>query len=159
MSSERSVKDLFGPYTADMAERVGFEPTVRFPVRSLSRRVLSTAQSPLRGRYSLIVAKPFPMSPLLQDRQFLSAFRPFIAAPRRTLAAPQSILPQTIRPSHSPDDSSSGSSTAQTKNEMHPPSDHPPHTQAGARVPERSRQHTSRKVPTSHTIPFPPTGN
>ena len=33
-----------------MAERVGFEPTVRFPVRSLSRRVLSTAQSPLRGR-------------------------------------------------------------------------------------------------------------
>src|SRR5690348_2490632 len=33
-----------------VAERVGFEPTVRFPVRSLSRRVLSTAQSPLRGR-------------------------------------------------------------------------------------------------------------
>ncbi len=31
-----------------MAERVGFEPTVRFPARSLSRRVLSTAQSPLR---------------------------------------------------------------------------------------------------------------
>src|SRR5205807_4535227 len=36
-----------------MAERVGFEPTVRFPVRSLSRRVLSTAQSPLRGRCRL----------------------------------------------------------------------------------------------------------
>jgi hypothetical protein len=35
-----------------MAERVGFEPTVRFPVRSLSRRVLSTAQSPLRGYFS-----------------------------------------------------------------------------------------------------------
>ena len=34
----------------ELAERVGFEPTVRFPVRSLSRRVLSTAQSPLRGR-------------------------------------------------------------------------------------------------------------
>src|SRR5260370_28821933 len=34
----------------EVAERVGFEPTVRFPVRSLSRRVLSTAQSPLRGR-------------------------------------------------------------------------------------------------------------
>src|SRR5438876_237280 len=33
-----------------MAERVGFEPTVRFPARSLSRRVLSTAQPPLRGR-------------------------------------------------------------------------------------------------------------
>jgi hypothetical protein len=33
----------------EVAERVGFEPTVRFPVRSLSRRVLSTAQSPLRG--------------------------------------------------------------------------------------------------------------
>src|SRR5271163_1458760 len=34
-----------------MAERVGFEPTVRFPARSLSRRVLSTAQPPLRGRF------------------------------------------------------------------------------------------------------------
>ncbi len=33
-----------------MAERVGFEPTVEFPPRSLSRRVLSTAQSPLRGQ-------------------------------------------------------------------------------------------------------------
>ncbi len=32
-----------------MAERVGFEPTIRFPVCSLSRRVLSTTQSPLRG--------------------------------------------------------------------------------------------------------------
>ena len=32
-----------------LAERVGFEPTVPFPVRSLSRRVLSTTQSPLRG--------------------------------------------------------------------------------------------------------------
>ncbi len=40
-----------------MAERVGFEPTVRFPVRSLSRRVLSTAQSPLRGRGNSIVAR------------------------------------------------------------------------------------------------------
>src|SRR5438876_10485613 len=36
-----------------MAERVGFEPTVRFPARSLSRRVLSTAQPPLRGRCRL----------------------------------------------------------------------------------------------------------
>src|ERR1700676_4711784 len=36
-----------------MAERVGFEPTVRFPARSLSRRVLSTAQPPLRGRSRL----------------------------------------------------------------------------------------------------------
>ena len=32
-----------------VAERVGFEPTVRFPARSLSRRVLSTAQPPLRS--------------------------------------------------------------------------------------------------------------
>src|SRR5215472_4475987 len=32
-----------------LAERVGFEPTVRFPARSLSRRVLSTTQSPLRS--------------------------------------------------------------------------------------------------------------
>src|SRR2546430_16847629 len=36
-----------------MAERGGFEPTVRFPVRSLSRRGISTAQSPLRGRCRL----------------------------------------------------------------------------------------------------------
>ena|SRR5271165_6757317 len=33
-----------------MAERVGFEPTVEFPRHSLSRRALSTAQTPLRGR-------------------------------------------------------------------------------------------------------------
>jgi hypothetical protein len=32
----------------DMAERVGFEPTVEFPQHSLSRRALSTAQTPLR---------------------------------------------------------------------------------------------------------------
>ena len=32
-----------------MAERVGFEPTVEFPLHSLSRRALSTAQTPLRG--------------------------------------------------------------------------------------------------------------
>jgi hypothetical protein len=32
-----------------MAERVGFEPTVEFPRHSLSRRALSTAQTPLRG--------------------------------------------------------------------------------------------------------------
>ena len=30
-----------------MAERVGFEPTVEFPPHSLSRRALSTAQTPL----------------------------------------------------------------------------------------------------------------
>ncbi len=31
-----------------LAERVGFEPTVGFPQHSLSRRALSTAQTPLR---------------------------------------------------------------------------------------------------------------
>jgi ubiquinone/menaquinone biosynthesis C-methylase UbiE len=31
-----------------VAERVGFEPTVGFPLHSLSRRALSTAQTPLR---------------------------------------------------------------------------------------------------------------
>ncbi len=40
-----------------MAERVGFEPTVRFPVRSLSRRVLSTTQSPLRSGRDIILAE------------------------------------------------------------------------------------------------------
>ena len=33
-----------------VAERVGFEPTVEFPQHSLSRRALSTAQTPLRGQ-------------------------------------------------------------------------------------------------------------
>ncbi len=43
-----TVRRIIGPYgNGFLAERVGFEPTVRFPVRSLSRRVLSTAQSPL----------------------------------------------------------------------------------------------------------------
>ena len=32
-----------------LAERVGFEPTVGFPQHPLSRRALSTAQTPLRG--------------------------------------------------------------------------------------------------------------
>src|SRR5579872_276982 len=32
-----------------MAERVGFEPTVGFLLHSLSRRALSTAQTPLRS--------------------------------------------------------------------------------------------------------------
>ncbi len=36
----------------EVAERVGFEPTVEFPLHSLSRRALSTAQTPLRGRFS-----------------------------------------------------------------------------------------------------------
>jgi hypothetical protein len=34
--------------TVEMAERVGFEPTVEFPLHSLSRRALSTTQTPLR---------------------------------------------------------------------------------------------------------------
>ena len=33
----------------EVAERVGFEPTVGFLLHSLSRRALSTAQTPLRG--------------------------------------------------------------------------------------------------------------
>src|SRR6202043_385528 len=37
-----------------MAERVGFEPTVGFPLHSLSRRALSTAQTPLRGRCVIV---------------------------------------------------------------------------------------------------------
>ncbi len=37
-----------------MAERVGFEPTVEFPLHSLSRRALSTAQTPLRGRFVIV---------------------------------------------------------------------------------------------------------
>jgi hypothetical protein len=40
-----------------MAERVGFEPTVAFPLHSLSRRALSTAQTPLRGWSLLSLTK------------------------------------------------------------------------------------------------------
>jgi hypothetical protein len=43
-----------------MAERVGFEPTVEFPLHSLSRRALSTAQTPLRSVCSSVrLAKAF----------------------------------------------------------------------------------------------------
>src|ERR1700681_440310 len=37
----------------EVAERVGFEPTVEFPRHSLSRRAPSTARTPLRS-YSVI---------------------------------------------------------------------------------------------------------
>src|SRR4029077_14031103 len=41
---------MAAPCTAqDMAERVGFEPTAEFPLHSLSRRAVSTAQTPLRA--------------------------------------------------------------------------------------------------------------
>src|SRR5580700_3700157 len=121
-----------------MAERVGFEPTVRFPVRSLSRRVLSTAQSPLRGCCSFIVAKPFlvppsprklPVPPLAH-----SFFEVLNAAPRKTLVAPLPILPQTHPPSHLLDDSSSSSSTARTRTGTRRPSDRRRRTQLSARV-------------------------
>jgi hypothetical protein len=58
MSQVRSVKDLSGLYSKALAERVGFEPTVRFPARSLSRRVLSTTQSPLRSGRRLHFSRP-----------------------------------------------------------------------------------------------------
>jgi hypothetical protein len=38
MSQERSVRDVSGPYTPDMAERVGFEPTVGVNLHTLSKR-------------------------------------------------------------------------------------------------------------------------
>jgi hypothetical protein len=72
-----------------MAERVGFEPTVRFPVRSLSRRVLSTAQSPLRGGFTLIVivANPFAtQQSILQGAHRLARPLLAIAAPQKTPA-------------------------------------------------------------------------
>ena len=39
-----------------MAERVGFEPTVRSPVRRISNAVLSTTQPPLRVAWSSLGA-------------------------------------------------------------------------------------------------------
>src|SRR6266851_3749623 len=56
-----------------MAERVGFEPTVRFPVRSLSRRVLSTAQSPLRG-HSFHFIREGDVGAMLHSTRFVEAF-------------------------------------------------------------------------------------
>ena len=52
-----------------MAERVGFEPTVRFPVRSLSRRVLSTAQPPLRGRCQINRSRALRFSAIGHQRR------------------------------------------------------------------------------------------
>src|ERR1700693_1111563 len=51
-----------------VAERVGFEPTVRFPARSLSRRVLSTAQPPLRGRRRLNRSRALRFSAIGRSR-------------------------------------------------------------------------------------------
>ncbi len=52
MEKVREARDSGNPglveATVNMAERVGFEPTVEFPLHSLSRRALSTAQTPLR---------------------------------------------------------------------------------------------------------------
>src|SRR5919108_1347901 len=46
---DRTVSDLgIRYYTIDMAERVGFEPTVRFPVHTLSKRAPSTTRTSLR---------------------------------------------------------------------------------------------------------------
>src|SRR4051794_27344051 len=45
-------RDTFSFFSNDLdwvAERVGFEPTVRLPVRRISSAVLSTTQPPLRG--------------------------------------------------------------------------------------------------------------
>src|SRR5205807_10108696 len=60
-----------------MAERVGFEPTVRFPARSLSRRVLSTTQPPLRGRCRFNRSRGVRFS----------AIKPSICVPRRSKQA------------------------------------------------------------------------
>ena len=49
VNAVRSETLLRQPHLLNMAERVGFEPTVEFPLHSLSRRALSTAQTPLRG--------------------------------------------------------------------------------------------------------------
>jgi hypothetical protein len=61
----------------NMAERVGFEPTVRFPARSLSRRVLSTAQPPLRGRSTTHSSREREQELCLDTRKGIvsSAFR------------------------------------------------------------------------------------
>src|SRR3981189_1796847 len=54
-----------------MAERVGFEPTVGFPLHSLSRRALSTAQTPLRGFTNR--NRRFARSPMHSDQLRLSS--------------------------------------------------------------------------------------
>ena len=44
---------LLGSNWVLMAERAGFEPAVRFSVRTLSKRVPSTTQPPLHGASAL----------------------------------------------------------------------------------------------------------
>src|SRR5712691_1958980 len=43
---------MLSAYVCSMAERVGFEPTERFPVHSISSAANSTTLAPLRGRIS-----------------------------------------------------------------------------------------------------------
>ena len=70
-----------------MAERVGFEPTVEFPPRSLSRRVLSTAQSPLRGRFFKISRAVRGAATAARDGPFESATSPALPSEAQNLAA------------------------------------------------------------------------
>src|SRR6266404_5298553 len=62
---------LYPTDSKGMAERVGFEPTVGFPLHSLSRRALSTAQTPLRGFHNR--NRRFARSPMQSDQLRLAA--------------------------------------------------------------------------------------
>src|SRR5271163_1716211 len=76
-----------------MAERVGFEPTVRFPARSLSRRVLSTAQPPLR--VWRIVARACVGRTKVRRPQEMRGYCPLIVTEARV--APQSPRRTSVR--------------------------------------------------------------
>ena len=47
--------------SVQLAERVGFEPTVRLPIRRISSAVLSTTQPPLRRGIALAGRVPAPV--------------------------------------------------------------------------------------------------
>src|SRR5260370_27963194 len=76
----------------EVAERVGFEPTVRFPARSLSRRVLSTAQSPLRGRCRLNRSRAGQGSAMSNESSIKDHLKRGITSCHAKLNAPRKMI-------------------------------------------------------------------
>src|SRR5712671_1208341 len=60
-----NLRRLYPIDSTGLAERVGFEPTVGFPLHSLSRRALSTAQTPLRSFHNR--NRRFPRAAMQSD--------------------------------------------------------------------------------------------
>ena len=121
-----------------MAEREGFEPTVRFPVRSLSRRVLSTAQPPLRGRFVLFIIQIVRKCGYVWNSPYLKLMTMQAASgvPRKTIATAPPILPSQCQAQLPRDDSASRWSKSQSTSGTLHLSDHLPRILIEGREPE-----------------------